>query len=75
MCSSDLKSCWGKSSRKGRYFGKKKIVTLVGFGFNQMWKISNIKAVGLAVTSVLKKLSQLLGKTVTVIMRQLSQLS
>ena len=69
------KSSWGKSSRKGRYFGKKKIVTLVGFGFNQMWKIGNVKAVGLAVTSVLKKLSQLLGKAVTVIMRQLSQLS
>ena len=23
----------GESSRKGKYFGKKKIVTLVGFGF------------------------------------------
>ena len=36
-----------------------------------MWKISNAKAVGSAVTSVLKKLSQLSRKVMTVIMRQL----
>ena len=69
------KSCWGKNSRKGRYFNKKEIVTLVGFGFSQMWKISNAKAAGSTVTCVLKKPSQLLGKVVIVIMRQLSQLS
>jgi len=37
-----------------------------------MWKINNAKAAGLAVTSILKKLSQLSGKVVTAIMRQLS---
>ena len=58
------KSCWGKISRKGRYYGKKKIVTLVGFGFSQMWKISNAKATGSVVTSVLKK-------AVIVVIRQL----
>ncbi|XP_075645683.1 uncharacterized protein LOC142616786 [Castanea sativa] len=42
---------------------------------NQMWKISNAKAAGSTVTSVLKKLSQLSEKAVTAIMRQLSQLS
>ena len=42
--------------KKGKHFGKKKIVTLVGFGFSQMGKISNAKAAGSAVTSVLKKL-------------------
>ena len=59
------------SSRKGKYFGKKKIISLVGFGFNQMWKINNAKAAGSAVTSILKKLSQLSGKVMTAIMRQL----
>ena len=68
-------SCWGKRSRKEKYFSKKEIVTLVGFDFSQMWKISNTKAAGSVVTSVLKKLSQLLGKAVIAIMRQLSQLS
>ena len=58
--------------KKGKHFGKKKIVTLVGFGFSQMWKINNAKAVGSAITSVLKKLSLLSGKAVTAIMRQLS---
>ena len=55
-------------------FSKRKVISLVGFGFSQMWKISNAKAVGLAVTSVLKRLSQLSGKVVIAIMRQLSQL-
>ena len=63
------KSCWGKNSKKGRYFNKKEIVTLVGFGFSQMWKINNAKVAGSAVTSVLKKLSQLSEKIVIVIMR------
>ena len=36
-----------------------------------MKKISNVKAIGSAVTIVLKKLSQLLGKVVPVVIRQL----
>ena len=63
------KSSWGKSSRKGRYFGKKKIVTLVGLISAKCGKISNAKAVRSAVTFVLKRLSQLLGKAVTTVMR------
>ena len=59
---------------KRKYFSKRKVISLVGFGFSQMWKISNAKAVGLAVTSVLKRLSQLSGKVVIAIMRQLLQL-
>ena len=38
-------------------------------------KISNAQVVGLVVTTVLKKLSQLSGKVVTTIMKKLSQLS
>ena len=60
-----------RKAKKGKYFSKKEIVTLVGFGFSQMWKISNAKVAGSAVTSVLKKLSQLSEKIVIVIMRQL----
>ena len=56
------------------HFSKKEIVTLVGFGFSQMGKISNAKVAGSTVTSILKKLSQMSGKAVTAIMRQLSQL-
>ena len=33
-------SCWGKRSRKWKYFSKKEMVTLVGFGFSQIWKKS-----------------------------------
>ena len=29
---------WGKSSGKGKYFSKRKVVSIVGFGFSQMWK-------------------------------------
>ena len=47
------------------------MVTLVGFGFSQMWKINNAKAIELVVTSVLKKLSYLSGKAVIAIMKQL----
>ena len=36
-----------------------------------MWQINNAKAAESIVTSVLKKLSQMLGKAVTTIMRQL----
>ena len=64
-------SYWGKKSRKGKYFSKKKIVSLVGFSFSKMWKISNFKAAGSAVTSILKKLFQLSGKAITTIIRQL----
>ena len=53
------------------YFSKRKLVSLVGFGFSQMWKISDAKTAGSVVTSVLKKLSQLSRKAVTAIMRQL----
>ena len=35
-----------------------------------MRKISNVKAAGLAVTSILKRLFQLLGKVITAIIRQ-----
>ena len=27
-----------KNSRNGRYFSKRKVVSIVGFGFSQMWK-------------------------------------
>ena len=30
------KSCWRKSSRKRKYFSKRNVVSLVGFGFSQM---------------------------------------
>ena len=53
------------------YFSKRKLVSLVGFGFRQIWKISNGKAAGSIITSILKKLSQLSRKAVTAIMRQL----
>ena len=48
------KSCWGKNSRKGKYFSKRKVVLIVGFGFSQMWKKS-IMAARLVVIVVLKK--------------------
>ena len=32
------KSCWGKSNIKGRYFSKRNVVPIVGYGFSQMWK-------------------------------------
>ena len=51
------------------HFSKKEIVTLIGFGFSQMWKINNAKAAESVVTSVLKKLSYLSGKAVTAIMK------
>ena len=70
-----VRAVGGKSSRQGKYFSKRKVVSLVGFGFNQMWKISNAQVARSAVTSVLKKLSQLSGKVVIAIMRHLSQLS
>ena len=54
------------------YFSKRKLVSLVGFGFRKIWKISNGKAAGSVVTSILKKLSRLSRKAVTAIMRQLS---
>ena len=57
----------GKSSRKGKYFSKRKLVSFVGFGFNQMWKNSNVKAVGSAVIAFLKKLSSLSRKVVIAI--------
>ena len=48
-----------------RYFLKLVLV------FSQMRKISNVKATWSAVTSILKKLFQLLGKVITAIIRQL----
>ena len=63
------KSSCGKSSKKGRYFGKKKIVTLVGLVSAKCGKISNAKVVRSAVTFVLKRLSQLSGKAMTAVMR------
>ena len=39
---------------KRKYFSKRKVISLVGFGFSQMWKISNAKTAG---SSVLKMLS------------------
>ena len=44
-----------KEQHKGRYFSKINVVPIVGFGFNQMWKISDVQVVGSAVTTVLKK--------------------
>ena len=48
-----------RATEKEGILARTKIVILVGFGFSQKWKINNAKAPGLAVTSVLKKLSQL----------------
>ena len=62
----------GRIAEKESILARKKVVTIVSFGFSQMWKISNVKAAESAVTSVLKKLSQLSGKAVIAIMRQLS---
>ena len=47
-------------------FSKRNVVSLVGFGFEpNEEKISNAQATGSAVTVVLKKLSQLSGKVVS----------
>ena len=48
------KSYWRKSNIKGRYFSKRNVVPIVGFGFSQIWKKS-VMAARSAVTTVLKK--------------------
>ena len=56
-------------AKKGKNFSKKKIVSLVGFGFGQIRKICNFKAVVSAIIAALKKLSQLSEKAVTTVTR------
>ena len=59
----------GKTSRKGKDFSKKKIASLVGFGFSQIRKFYNVKAARSAIIAVLKRLSQLFEKAITVVIR------
>ena len=59
----------GKTNRKGKDFSKKKIVSLVGFGFSQIRKLCNVKAARSAIIAVLKRLSQLFKKAITVVIR------
>ena len=66
-----VKTAWERAAEKESILARKG-VTLVGFGFQpNEEKISNAQAAGSAVTTVLKRLSQLSGKAVTVVIRQL----
>ena len=57
------KSCWGKSNRKGRYFSKRKTVSIVGFGLAKCGKFSDVQATGSAVTAILKKAIPIVSKS------------
>ena len=64
-----------KNSRNGRYFSKRKVVSILVLVLAKCEKINNVQIAGSTVTTVLKRLFQLSRKAVTTIMKKLSQLS